>query len=133
MKNSKTVSFKEGDPEIFAYDQDKSILESKREEAFRESLKNAAPVVVEQPCKRSGLSEIFRPEENALVEENKLSDSDDSDKNEEGGVWSEVSDEEAAARLKSENNAIGVAVAGSKDFSKLLDDRVKLEEKGGRV
>jgi hypothetical protein len=69
MKNSKTVSFKEGEPEIFTYDQDKSILESEREKAFRESLKNAAPVVEYKPCKRSGLSEIFRPEENALVEE----------------------------------------------------------------
>lgn len=131
MKNSKTVSFKEGEPEIFTYDQDKSILESEREKAFRESLKNAAPVVVEyKPCKRSGLSEIFRPEENALVEEGKLSDGDESDKDEESGIWSEISEEEAAARFKSQSTTIGVSVAGSKDFSKLSDDRSKSEKKG---
>ena len=129
VKKSKTVSFKEGDPEIFAYEPDKSIEESKREKAFMEYLKSEPPVVFKyEPCKRSGLSEIFRPEENPPAED-KSSGDDVRGEEEKSGIQIDASGQEAAAKFAdSKTNAVRAAVSGSKDASKLSDKLIKLQD-----
>lgn len=113
QKKKKTVSFKEGDPEVFEYSQTKSDAELKaekdREEEFKKSLESSeSSVPFKKSPQRSGLSEMFRAEESekaGLQEKSKDLGSDEESKEDpENSVWREVSDEEAKKRAQSKVN-----------------------------